>query len=164
MKHRILIVAFAGVAALVVVSAVASGSTSAVRSVRIAISERDCVSCLSHNGTFSLVPLKPGVVEFDKGSFTYVAGNPKVVYRDGQLIEIVSGTDTLKGKNGQIVLRWRAEAVAAGWGNEIATGTWSIASGTGAYAHLRGSGRLGVMFPAPPAKHVSGQYEGFVHL
>ena len=164
MKRKILFVAPLAIAALVAVSAGASGSTSAVRSVRIAITERDCFACLSHNGTFSLAPLKTGVVELDKGSFTYVAGNPKIVYRDGQLLEIVNGTDTLNGKNGKIVIRWRVESVSAGAGNEIGIGTWTIVKGTGAYEHLRGSGRLGVMFPAPPARNLSAQYEGFVHL
>ena len=128
------------------------------------IMERDCTSCVgSGGGTFSLLPLKPGVVASDRGSFTAVTGPEKIVYRDGQLLELVSGTDTLAGKSGQIVIRWTVESVDAGFGNKVGVGRWSIVSGTVAYAELQGSGRFAVMFPGPPAKYLTAQYEGFVH-
>ncbi len=61
---------------------------------------------------------------------------------DGQRYVIATETDTLKGKNGTLVIRAVGPAYSLGIGDhEVWEGRWSIVSGTGDYSGLRGSGR-----------------------
>ena len=51
-------------------------------------------------------------------------------------------TDTLKGRNGTLVMRAVGSAYQMGLGDsEVLAGTWSIVSGTGDYSGMTGGGR-----------------------
>jgi hypothetical protein len=82
---------------------------------------------------------------------------------DGQRYFIATETDTLKGRNGTIVIRAVGPAYSMGIGNyEVWNGTWKILSGTGDYSKLRASGRyFGLAVQTnPPA--VTRRFTGFV--
>jgi hypothetical protein len=81
---------------------------------------------------------------------------------DGQVYFIATERDTLKGKNGTIVIRSVGPAYSMGIGNyEVWNGTWKILSGTGDYSRLKASGRyFGLAVQTqPPA--VTRRFTGF---
>jgi hypothetical protein len=69
--------------------------------------------------------------------------------RNGQGIAVYVAAETLKGRQGTLVVRWRVEFVGAGNGNTVGTGTWSLVRGTGAYAGVTGGGRLAAVVYTP---------------
>jgi hypothetical protein len=93
-------------------------------------------------GKFVLTPLQAGALKPDSGTETAV-WNERVVMREGQRVEIVDWTTTLKGKRGSFVIRARIEHVEAGNGYHVGTGTWKFLRGTGRYAQITGGGRVG---------------------
>ena len=69
-------------------------------------------------------------------------GHEEATAPDGQTYSIATETDTLKGRNGTIVIRAVGPAYTLGIGDHEAwEGTWSIVSGTGDYSAWRGGGR-----------------------
>ena len=81
---------------------------------------------------------------------------------DGQRYFTAIETDTLKGKNGTLVIRAIGPAYSMGIGNyEVWNGTWKILSGTGDYSRLKASGRyFGLAIQTqPPA--VTRRFTGF---
>jgi hypothetical protein len=83
---------------------------------------------------------------------------------DGQLYVIATETDTLKGKNGTLVIRAVGPSYQTGIGTyEVWNGTWSILSGTDDYAGLKGGGRyFGLAIQTPPFPPVTKTSTGFV--
>jgi hypothetical protein len=104
----------------------------------------------------------------DLGKVTFTrsfrpAGEVEATALDGQRYVIATETDTLKGRNGTLVIRAVGPAYSLGIGDyEVWKGTWSIVNGTGDYSGLRGSGRyFGIAVQtSPPA--VTKRYTGFV--
>ncbi len=91
------------------------------------------------------------------------AGEVEATAPDGQRYVIATETDTLKGRNGTLVIRGVGPAYSLGIGDyEVWKGTWSIVSGTGDYSGMRGGGRyFGIAVQTnPPA--VTKRYTGFV--
>lgn len=106
----------------------------------------------------------------DLGTVTFTrsfrpTGEKVTIAPDGQHYVIATETDTLKGRNGTLVIRAVGPSylVGGGFGNyENWSGKWSIVSGTGDYSGLRGGGRyfgMAVQTPVPPVIKTS---TGFV--
>ncbi len=95
------------------------------------------------SGTFNLVGANAATS--DAGRLTYTAPGNTLPRKtaDGLSYTPMQLTETLKGKKGTLVIR----SVVRLFGvvkedDSVATGTWSIVRGTGAYAGLKGGGAL----------------------
>lgn len=122
----------------------------------------------ARTGTFVLDALTPGQLKSDIGPITITSG-PTPVFGGriigGQSVDRFRGTDTLSGKRGTLVIRLQVGFVSAGNGYQVGTGTWSVVSGTGAYARLAGGGRSAfVRPPVPPGRFGFSRHEGFVSM
>jgi hypothetical protein len=106
----------------------------------------------------------------DLGTVTFTrsfrpGGDKEFTAPDGQHYFIATETDTLKGRNGTLVIDAVGPAyqLGGGFGNyENWNGKWSIVSGTGDYSGLRGGGRyfgMAIQTPVPPVIKTS---TGFV--
>ena len=143
---------------LVLVSAGAAGPV--VKKQRIAIEERSSVGASS--GTFTLIPLTPGPVKADSGTFTFSATEKPTVIRDGQRVTTYVGVDQLRGKHGTLRIPNVTSATDAASGYSAGTVTWSLSRGTGVYSGLSGGGRgAGVLTPQGA---ISTRYEGYVSV
>jgi hypothetical protein len=100
-------------------------------------------------GTFVLTPLRAGALKHDSGQFNgnWQTAPGRKVIRNGQEVETYTNTWTLTGKRGRLTIRERIEWIVIGSdGNgdgkqdEVATGTWNVVRGTGAYARIAGGG------------------------
>jgi len=150
-----------GLALLVLSSGLTSGGAASSNAInqRIAIEEKSTATAAG-TGTFRLIPLMPGPLKADSGTFTWTggqSGSPAI--RRGQSVTTYKGVDTLKGKHGTLRIPNVTFAVDAGSGYGTATQTWSIAGGSGAYAHLSGGGAGANV--ATPKGIVFGRYEGY---
>ena len=147
--------------ALGVVAAVVSGSATAGHT---ASAERVAITSPHGNSAlFILTPLAPGPIARDVGTATSCCWTQRWIQRDGQSVEINNPLRTFTGKHGTFT--WRAQI---GWvdldgGYSVATGTWKIIRGTGAYAHLEGHGRIAII-DGPNDQGVANRSEGFVDL
>ena len=119
-------------------------------------------------GTFVLTPLRAGAVKRDSGAFkgNWQTAPGRKVIRNGQDVTIYKGLWTLAGKRGTLTIRERNEWVDTGNdGNgdghqdEVATGTWNVVRGTGAYARIAGGGGSG---HAGLGSVWNGRFEGFL--
>jgi hypothetical protein len=80
--------------------------------------------------------------DLGKMSFTRTFGDEKTA-PDGEIYVIETERDTLKGKNGSLVVRAVGPIYTMGFGDsEVWEGTWSIVSGTGDYSGMRAGGRF----------------------
>ena len=147
------------VVATTVVSTTAAQSSSAAQ--RVAIEQRLKLS--SATGSFVLRILGPGALERDAGSFTHRAGGLEGVFlRSGQGVAAHVVVTEFTGRRGTFAIRQRLELVTAGNGHMVATGTWRVALGTGAYARLAGNGRLGTVVTSTGISFT--QFEGYLRL
>jgi hypothetical protein len=92
-----------------------------------------------------LTPLTPGPVLADRGSTSWCCWAQTVVQQDGEQLDINNPLATFVSKRGS--LTWREWIT---WhdltnGYSIATGTWKIVRGTGAYEHLAGHGHVALI-------------------
>jgi hypothetical protein len=116
-------------------------------------------------GKATLTPYRDGALARDSGTFggAWSRTPDRTVIRDGQTIYIHSGTWTLTGKLGTLVLRERNEWVDAGGSPDappwIGTGSWKVVRGTGQYAGITGGGRSG---HAGLGSRWLARYEGFL--
>jgi hypothetical protein len=92
---------------------------------------------------FVLVPLHAGPLERDSGTQMGALPPERVVMRNGQSVSLYDGVTTLRGKRGNLVIRYRSEYVDAGNGYHVGTGTWTVVRGTGQYAKVDGGGLSG---------------------
>jgi hypothetical protein len=116
----------------------AAGNTRAAQRVAI-------TSPHGNSAEFVLTPLTSGPIKADSGTATACCWTQRWIQRDGQAIEINNPIRTFQGKHGTFT--WRAQI---GWvdldsGYTIGTGTWNVVRGTGAYAHLKGHGRIAIV-------------------
>jgi hypothetical protein len=139
-RHIVLAV----LAAAFTLTSVAAAGTDATKQ-RIAINAK-----VRPEGTFVLVPLRPGSLKRDSGTFNAAGGSGRTVTRNGQEVLIYTNAWTLGGKRGSVTLREQIEWVSIGRdGNRdgqddtVATGTWKVVGGTGAYARIAGGGGSG---------------------
>lgn len=116
-------------------------------------------------GKATLTPHQDAALARDSGTFSgdWSRTPDRTVIRDGQTVYIHTGTWTLTGKRGTLVLRERNEWVDAGASPDappwIATGTWKVVRGTGQYAGITGGGRSG---HAGLGRKWFARYEGFL--
>jgi hypothetical protein len=111
-------------------------------------------------GTFRLIPLSPGPVHADSGTFTFPSAPSTVTIRNGQTVTRFRGTDTLKGKRGTLTIVNVQAFTDAGDDYQAGAGTWSIDDSTGSYWSLEGDGRGTTV--ATPNGVVLTRYEGYV--
>jgi hypothetical protein len=113
--------------------------------------QRVAITVTMVSGKAVLEPLQKGVLVRSEGTFggSRQSQTPdRTVLRDGQKLDIYSGTWTFTGKRGTLVFRERNEWMDLGHdlnrdGSEdgIAVGTWQVVRGTGPYAGITGGGR-----------------------
>jgi hypothetical protein len=109
---------------------------------------------------FTLTPISKGHLGEDSGTVDDCCWKQKLLVRDGQSIKVNDPLETFKGKAGTFVLRVRIEWLDAGNGYTVGAATWRMVRGTGAYAHVTGSGRGAAAWL--PRGFVSFQDEGFM--
>jgi hypothetical protein len=133
-------------AAAVALTSIAAAGTDAAKQ-RVAINVK-----ILPSGKFALTPLGAGAVKGDTGKFSGDWRNApgRDIVRNGQEVGTYTNTWTLTGKRGTLTIRERIEWVDIGSdgngdGNHdsVATGTWSVVRGTGAYAGIAGGGGSG---------------------
>jgi len=118
------------------------------------------------SGTFTLQGAS--AADSDSGTLTFVKSFNGRYGRtsDGLLFQSAQRTDTLTGKHGKLVIRSTGRQFPVVKNdNYVWVGTWSIVSGTGKYAGLKGGGGVvGILLPSTHAEEqvVSLRYEGFV--
>jgi hypothetical protein len=157
-RHIVLAV----LAAAVTLTSVASAGPAAAKQ-RVAINAK-----ILPAGTFVLTPLRAGALKRDSGTFNgnWQTAPGRKVIRNGQEVGTYTNTWTLTGKRGTLTIRERIEWVdigsdANGDGaqDEVATGTWNVVRGTGAYARIAGGGGSGHAGLGSPW---NGRFEGFL--
>jgi hypothetical protein len=92
--------------------------------------------------TFVLRPLEPGAIKRDSGTQS-CAREPvkRAVFRNGEEALALNCLVRLVGNRGNLVLHSRFTWIETGGAYDVATGTWQVVRGTGAYARITGSGR-----------------------
>ena len=123
------------------------------------------------SGKGVLTPLKDGALKRDSGTFggnwQSKVSSGRDVMRDGQKVTIYPPVVwTFTGKRGNLAFRERTEWIDLGQdlnrdGDEdaIATGTWKVVRGTGAYAGISGGGRSSHL---GQGRRWVARYEGFL--
>jgi hypothetical protein len=128
---------------------------------RVAIEQKLRLS--SASGSFVLRILGPGALRSDTGTFTHRAGGlERVALHNGQGVAAHVVVTEFVGRRGMFAIRQRLDLVAAGNGHMVATGTWRVVLGTGAYAHLAGSGRLATVVTSSGVSFT--QFEGYLRI
>ena len=143
------------VAAVFVVTGMASAGGAATHQRIEIVSQSD-------GATFTLTPLTSGPIKADSGTATACCWTRRFIRRDGESIEIDNPLRTFQGKQGSFAWRARIAWVDLGSGYAVATGSWKIVHGTGAYAHLQGHGRVALI--GDPNDQAPGRAEGLVDL
>lgn len=124
------------------------------------VKQRVAITVKGTDHTFVLTPLTRGALKSDSGTESGCCWTQRFVTRGGQRIEINDPLVTLAGKHGTLELRYRIEWLDAGNYFSVGIGTWRVVGGTGAYAHLTGSGRSAHSWP--PTGFASGRSDGFL--
>lgn len=112
---------------------------------------------------WALVPLTPGPLTRDSGTSSACCWTDRHFTRDGEAMSIDDPLKTFRGHRGTFTLRLVITLIEAGHGYAVGTGTWRVTSGTGAYRHLEGNGRIAVDWPDNSA-WLSSQSQGLVDL
>jgi hypothetical protein len=125
------------------------GLTSVAAASSVATKQRVAINTNVLDGEFVLLPLRPGALKRDSGSFSgnWRSAPTRKLLRNGQDVMTVTNTWNLEGKRGTLTLRERLEWFGVGSdGNGdgsddgVAVGTWKIVAASGAYAGTSGSG------------------------
>jgi hypothetical protein len=90
----------------------------------------------------TLTPLTPGSVLADHGSTSWCCWTEKTVQQDGQRLDVADPLATFVGRRGSLTWRERITWLDLTNGYSVATGTWRIVRGSGAYARLVGHGHV----------------------
>ncbi len=130
------ILAMAAIAAIAVPGATATSET---KQLRVIISEKGHIEPLPPAGKFVL----SGAAADDSGTSVITPGHGPERIRDGQSFATVSGTDSLTGKKGDLLIRFDGISVSAATHQDVDYGTWRIYTGfgTGMYKGWKGGGR-----------------------
>ena len=100
------------------------------------------MNLVNSKGTFEVIPLSPGPLQHDTGTFDSSGEFGNFVVHGGLRLQIGHGSDALTGKQGTVALSQQVQHVNVVGGYFVDTGTWSFAGGTGAYVNLAGSDRF----------------------
>jgi hypothetical protein len=149
------VAAVGGIAALLTTGA-AAGSSAKRQRVAIVLG--------GNASTFQLTPMGSGPVHPDSGTVTACCWTNRDVTRDGQSASLANPKLTFKGGHGTFT--WRAHLTFVDINNDytVATGTWKITHGTGAYAHLKGHGRQAFTQKTQESQDVANEAEGVVTI
>jgi len=90
----------------------------------------------------TLTPLTAGSILADHGSTSWCCWTQKTVQQDGEQLDVDNPLATFVGKRGSLVWREQITWVSLANGYSIATGTWRIVRGRGAYQNLTGHGHV----------------------
>jgi hypothetical protein len=93
----------------------------------------------------SLAPISSGAVLADRGSTSWCCWTRKSVQQDGEQLDVNNPLATFVGKRGSLTWREQITWLDLTSDYSIATGTWRIVHGTGAYEHLIGHGHLALV-------------------
>ena len=156
-RRRLAVAAVAGGAGVILVSAGSAGPNAAKQ--RIAIVESASVDS---GGTFELIPITRGPLKHDTGGVTLSAtASQTQVLRGGLRVTPVIAVSTMTSKLGTFKLTQKIDGFEVSEGYSSDRGTWSIRAGTGVYAGVTGSGRLGVVGLSTGQELI--RQEGFIH-
>ena len=136
--YKKLIAAAAIVVAATALAGLATASGAATR-------QEVAFSYANNNPSMTLTPLTSGSILADHGSASWCCWTQKTVQQDGEQLDVNNPLATFVGKRGSLTWRERITWVDLTNGYSIATGTWQIVHGTGAYAHLIGHGHLALV-------------------
>ena len=118
----------------------------------------------SSAGRFVLTPLTPGPIVRDAGSYVPCCWTRRPLIQDGESVEIDDPTVVFTSKRATFTWYEHITFVDSDNGYGVATATWTIVHGTGAYAHLEGHGREAAVNRGPQDVEVAAQAEGLVDL
>jgi hypothetical protein len=128
-------------------TAVASAAIAGVATAGSAAAQQEVAFSYANNNParMTLTPLTSGSIVADLGSTSWCCWTRKTVEQDGEQLEVNNPLATFVGKHGSLTWRERIVWVDLPNGYSIATGTWRIVRGTGAYEHLAGQGHLALV-------------------
>jgi hypothetical protein len=135
MIKRVTAAAVLVVAATVVTGAASAGHSAAMQRIEITFPKTD-------SDSFVLTPLAPGPIQRDSGNSSACCWSRRFYRRDGQEVEVDNPLKTFVGQRGTFTWRAQISFLDASHGYYVLDGTWKIVSGTGAYKHLTGHGRI----------------------
>jgi len=92
--------------------------------------------------TMKLTPLTSGAVLGDSGSTSWCCWTHNEVKQDGGQLDVNNPLATFVGNRGTLIWRERITWFDVTNGYSVASGTWRIVRGSGAYQHLSGQGHL----------------------
>lgn len=98
-----------------------------------------------NSARMTLTPLTSGSVPVDHGSTSWCCWTQKDVRQDGEQLAVNNPLATFVGKHGSVVWREQITWLDLTNGYSVATGTWKIVRGTGAYRHLAGHGHVALI-------------------
>ena len=90
----------------------------------------------------TLTPLTSGSIVADRGSTSWCCWSQKTIQQDGEQLDVNNPLATFHSKRGSLTWREQITWVNLTDGYSIATGTWRIVRGSGAYQHLTGHGHV----------------------
>jgi hypothetical protein len=158
MSHRQIAAAVIGAALVAAVLIPGGAAGPAAKWQRVAIEERGG----ANGGTFKLIPLTPGPIKADSGTWMFLGATQKpTVILKGQTVKRFKGTDQFTGKGGTFRIPSVSSVLDAGGGFAVGTQTWSFSSGTGAYAGVSGGG-AGAFVVTPSGRGGGDRFEGYV--
>jgi hypothetical protein len=130
-------------AAIAVVATALAGLASAGR----AATHQEVAFSYANNdpSKMTLTPLTSGAILADRGSTSWCCWTQKTVQQDGEQLDVNNPLATFVGKHGSLTWREQITWLDLTNGYSIATGTWRIVRGTGAYEHLIGHGHLALI-------------------
>jgi hypothetical protein len=158
MRNKILVAAALSVAATALAGVATAGPSAKPKQQRIAIVLHD------KSSTFALSPLASGPLRSDSGTWNACCWTQRLFTRAGQSIEIDNPTLTFSGKRGTFTWHARITFVDLNHDYTVATATWTIVGGTGAYAHLEGHGRQAFVQRTDGTNELADKAEGLVDL
>jgi hypothetical protein len=159
MSTALKLVALVTVGALALGASLATAGTSTAAKGQLTITTLGTLNAFGGpaTGTFTLLGSNAAMSDNGKAAFTAPRDAPEKRTPEGLTYLAMQWRHTLKGKAGNLVVRVVLKRFAVvNVDDYIATGTWTIASGTGRYSKLKGGGALvGIIKAAANATNIS---------
>jgi hypothetical protein len=102
-------------------------------------------SYANNSPKMTLTPLTYGAILADHGTTSWCCWSERFVKQDGEKLDVNNPLATFTGQHGSLTWRERITWQDLASGYSVATGTWTIVRGTGAYAHVAGHGHLALV-------------------
>jgi hypothetical protein len=127
--------------------AVAATALAGLASAGGAATQQEVAFSYANNNAskMTLAPLTSGSILADYGSASWCCWTQKTVRQDGEQLDVDNPLATFVGKRGSLTWRERITWLDLTNGYSVATGTWQIVRGTGAYEHVTGHGHLALI-------------------